>query len=137
MNCSAYLEKDAREKMLHATSLANLTIHTLDPVGFETMLNSPIGGSATGIQERQGISECPRTSRAAAPVMNTETPEAAIPALFAESGSYYLLAFQPGDPRGKGKLHSVEVKVQRPGVIVPTRSVLLFRRQGHDGAYAR
>jgi len=121
MNCSAYL-KDAREKMLHATSLANLTIHTLDPVGFETMLNSPMGGSATGIQERQGDLRVLADLAGGRTIMNTETPEASIPALFAESGSYYLLAFQPSDPRGKGKLHSVEVKVQRPGVMVRTRS---------------
>jgi hypothetical protein len=55
-------------------------------------------------------------------IMNTETPEAALPALFAESGSYYLLAFAPADPKATGKLHSIAVKVQRPDVTVRTRS---------------
>jgi len=121
MNCSAYL-KDAREKMVRATALANLTIHTLDPVGLETNLNSPMGGSLVGIQERQSDLRVPADLTGGRTVMNTETPEAALPALFSESGSYYLLAFAPADPKTNGKLHRIDVKVQRPGVVVRTRS---------------
>ncbi len=121
MNCSSYL-KDAREKMVRATSLANLTIHTLDPVGLETNLNSPMGGSLVGIQERQSDLRVPADLTGGRTVMNTEAPEAALPALFAESGSYYLLAFVPADVRANGKYHRIEVKVQRPGVVVRTRS---------------
>ncbi len=121
MNCSAYL-KDAREKMLRAVSLANLTIHTLDPVGLETTLNSPLGGSAVAIQERQSDLRVPADLAGGRTIMDTETPEAALPALFAESRSYYLLAFTPADIRPNRKLHSIEVKVQRPGVTVRTRS---------------
>ena len=39
--------------MVRATSLANLTIHTLDPVGLETEDNSPLGGSIIGQLERR------------------------------------------------------------------------------------
>ena len=121
MNCSAYL-KDAREKMLRAASLANLTIHTLDPVGLETSLNSPVGGSLVAMQERQSDLRVPADLTGGRTIMDTETPQAAMPALFAESGSYYLLAFAPADPRANGKLHSIEVKVQQRGVVVRTRS---------------
>jgi VWFA-related protein len=121
MNCSAYL-KDAREKMRRAASLANLTIHTLDPVGLETSLNSPMGGSAVGIQERQADLRVPADLTGGRTIMNTAAPEAAIPTLFAESSSYYLLAFTPADPGPNGKLHSIEVKVNRPGISVRTRS---------------
>jgi hypothetical protein len=54
--------------------------------------------------------------------MNTETPEALMPAVFAESGSYYLLAFAPADAKANGRLHKIDVKVDRPGVNVRTRS---------------
>ena len=50
--CSAYL-KTAREKMERAASLANLTIHALDPVGMETEWNSPMGGSLIGQMDRR------------------------------------------------------------------------------------
>jgi VWFA-related protein len=121
MACAARL-KDARQKMVRATSLANLTIHTLDPVGIETSLNSPMGGSLTGIQERQADLPVLADLTGGRTVMNTEAPEAALPALFAESHSYYLLAFAPADPRANGKLHKIEVKVERPDVTVRTRS---------------
>jgi VWFA-related protein len=134
-NCSAYL-KDAREKMLRATSLANLTIHTLDPVGLETSLNSPLGGSMTGVQERQADLRVLADLTGGRTIMDTETPEAAMPALFAETGSYYLLAFMPADPRPNGKLHSIQVKVNHPGVTVRTRSGYYAgdtRREGRSG----
>ena len=119
--CSAPLD-DAREKMVRAASLANLTIQTFDPVGLETRLNSPLGGSMAGQRERQEGLAVPADLTGGRTVMNTETPEAHIPAVFAESRSYYLLAFAPSDPRPSGKLHKIEVKVDRPGVTVRTRT---------------
>jgi VWFA-related protein len=119
--CSTYL-KDAREKMVRAISLANLTIHTLDPVGMETSLNSPLGGSLQGIRERQSDLAVLADLTGGRTVMNTDAPEAQLPALFAESHSYYLLAFAPADPKASGRLHKIDVKVDRPGVTVRTRS---------------
>lgn len=118
--CSAPL-KDAREKMVRATSLANLTIHTLDPVGMETASNSPLGGSLQGMRERQDDLAVLADLTGGRTVMNTGAPEAQLPALFAESHSYYLLAFAPADPKAS-RLHKIEVKVDRPGVTVRTRS---------------
>jgi len=114
--------RDAREKMLRATSLANLTIHTLDPVGIESAGNSPLGGSLVGIQERQHDLPVLADLTGGRTVMNTEAPEAQLPALFGESHAYYLVAFAPADPSTTGKLHKIEVKVSRPGVTVRTRS---------------
>jgi len=114
--------RDAREKMLRATSLANLTIHTLDPVGIESAANSPLGGSPIGIQERQHDLPVLADLTGGRTVMNTEAPEAQLPALFDESRAYYLVAFAPADASASGKLHKIEVKVSRPGVTVRTRS---------------
>ena len=55
-------------------------------------------------------------------VMNTGTPEAHLPDVFAESNSFYLLAFAPADRQTNGKYHKIEVKVNRPGASVRTRS---------------
>src|SRR4029453_1508709 len=119
--CSAVL-KSARAKMERATALANLTIHTLDSVGVETESNSPLGGSAAGIHERQDDLRLLADLTGGRTVMNTGTPEAHLPAVFAESHSYYLLAFAPADRQAIGKYHKIEVKVNRPGVSVRTRS---------------
>jgi hypothetical protein len=119
--CAAPLQ-DAREKMVRAASLANLTIQTFDPVGLETSMNSPLGGSMAGQMERREGLAVPADLTGGRTVMNTETPEALVPAVFAESGSYYLLAFAPADPKANGRVHKIDVKVDRPGVNVHTRS---------------
>jgi VWFA-related protein len=119
--CSGPLD-EARETMVRATSLANLTIHTLDPVGLETQTNSPLGGSIVGQMERRDGLAVPADLTGGRAVMNTETPEAFIPDVFAESHSYYLLAFAPAEPKANGKQHRIQVKVDRPGVNVRARS---------------
>jgi VWFA-related protein len=119
--CSAPLD-DAREKMVRAAALANLTIQTFDPVGLETQTNSPLGGSKAGQLERRDGLAVPADLTGGRTVMNTETPEAHIPAVFAETDAYYLLAFAPADTRANGRVHKIEVKVDHPGVNVRTRS---------------
>ena len=119
--CGSYL-KDARGKMDRATSLANLTIHTIDPVGMENDGNSPMGGSIMGQMDRRDDLAALADTTGGRAVMNTNAPETLVPALFAESHSYYLLAFSPSDLNAKGKFHRIEVKVNRPGVNVRTRA---------------
>ncbi len=113
--CSAPL-KDAREKMTRATSLANLAVHTLDPVGMETAGNSPLGGALDAMRERQDDLKLLADITGGRTVMSTNAPEALLPAVFAESQSYYLLAFAPADRAANGKYHKIDVKVNRPGI---------------------
>ena len=108
--------------MVQATSLANLTIHALDPVGLETEGNSPMGGALIGQMERRDDLMVLAESTGGRAVLNTNAPEDHVPAVFAESHSYYLLAFAPADPKANGRLHKIEVKVNRPGVSVRTRA---------------
>jgi hypothetical protein len=54
-------------------------------------------------------------------ITQTNAPEAQIPALFAETQSYYLLAFTRGGSKD-GSFHKISVKVNRPDVNVQTRS---------------
>ena len=91
-------------------------------MGLETQTNSPLGGSITGQMERRDGLAVPADLTGGRTVMNTETPEAFIPAVFAESGSYYLLAFAPAEPKANGKQHKIQVKVDRPGVNMRARS---------------
>src|SRR4051812_18462069 len=119
--CSAQLE-DAREKMVRATSVANLTVHVLDPVGLETAANSPLGGSSIGQMERRdGLAVLADLTGGRA-VLNTNAPEARVPEVFAESHSYYLLGFPAADTTAHGRFHKIEVKVNRPGISVHTRA---------------
>ena len=119
--CAAPL-KSAREKMERSTSLANLTIHTVDPVGLESEANSPLGGAKIAMLERQDDLKALADMTGGRSVMHTGAPEEHLPDLFAESHAYYLLAFAPVDRVANGKYHKIEVKVNRPGVSVRTRS---------------
>jgi VWFA-related protein len=119
--CSAFL-KDARDKMVRATSLANLAIHVLDPVGIETESNSPLGGSIAGQLERRDDLSVLADLTGGRAVLNTNAPQDHVAAILDESHSYYLLAFAPADRNAKGKFHKIEVKVDRPGVSVRTRA---------------
>jgi hypothetical protein len=121
MACAAPL-RDARESMLRAVNAANLTIHTIDPVGIETPGNSPMGGSLEGMRVRRDELGSLADMTGGRTITQTETPETQIPALFGESQSYYLLAFAPGEPEADGKFHPLSVKVNRPDVTVRTRS---------------
>jgi len=121
MACAAPL-RDARESMQRALAAANLTIHTIDPVGIETPMNSPLGGSLEGMRVRRDELGSLADMTGGRTITQTETPEAQIPALFGESQSYYLLAFAPGEPKADGKFRSVSVKVNRPDAAVRTRS---------------
>jgi VWFA-related protein len=137
MACAAPL-RDAHEAMQRAVSTANLTIHAIDPVGLETSLNSPLGGSAQGMRVRRDELGSLADMGGGRFITQTETPETQIPALMDESQSYYLVAFAPAVAKADGRFHAVSVKVNRPNVSVRTPSGYYAggRRDGHRGASA-
>jgi VWFA-related protein len=114
--------KEARERMARAAGLANLTIHVVDPVGLETLMTSPLGGASPDtIQERQANLHQPADMTGGRTVLNTNTPESAVPAILDESQAYYLLGFAASDATST-RLHRIEVKVNRPNVQVHARN---------------
>ena len=121
MACAAPL-RHARESMQRSLAAANLTIHTIDPVGIETPGNSPMGGALEGMRVRRDELSSLADMTGGRTIMQSATPETQIPALLGESQSYYLLAFAPGESKADGKFHNISVKVNRPDVAVRTRS---------------
>jgi VWFA-related protein len=119
-SCSQLL-KEARERMAKAAGLANLTIHVVDPVGLETLDHSPLGGASVDtMMTRQADLHVPADMTGGRTVLNTNTPEASVPAILDESQSYYLLGFSASDAASSA-LHRIEVRVNRPGVQVRAR----------------
>lgn len=55
-------------------------------------------------------------------IVNTNDFEPGINQIFAENASYYLLGYAAPDRNGPGSLHRLEVRVNRPGTSVRTRS---------------
>jgi len=64
--------------------------------------------------------------------MNTNGPDVAVPQLFRESDSYYLIGFRPADPAASGKFHRITVKTTRRGLDVRARSGYTAPAAGTD-----
>jgi VWFA-related protein len=112
----AFSLRMAREKLTRAAGLANLTIHTLNPMGLTTGGAGPVGHLLADLTGGRAIA-------------STNAPEAVVPAIFHESASYYLIGFQPADPSDTGT-HRLEVKVDRDEVLVRART-------GYDSSSTR
>ena len=119
--CAGQLN-EARQKMERAARLANLTVDSLDPVGLTSGANDPLGGGIFWLTKRQNDLHLMPDATGGRTVVNTNAPEAQVPAIFEESHSYYLLAFSPANHGTDGKTHSIDVQVKRSGVAVQARN---------------
>jgi VWFA-related protein len=135
--CQAYLEP-ATKAMVHATQLASVTVHTVDPNSLETtnvhagddfMPDRPISEAAAEQEranraqliERQQSLQTVADWTGGRAILNTNRPEETVRPILDESSAYYLLAFETPDVKPDGRFHEVTVRVNRPDVQVRTR----------------
>jgi VWFA-related protein len=121
-----------RGRLFDALSRSNITVNVLDPVGLQTLTKTadafPAPGNPAYAQrvgpniERQEELKVLPTYTGGQTLLNTNAPEAAIPRLFDETRSYYLLAYQSADTKRDGTKRSIRVKVNRPDAIVRSRT---------------
>jgi VWFA-related protein len=125
--------RPCREKLLGELADSNVTVQAVDPVGLLTLA---VGADYTThnrvtpeLQQRWGRQNQNRIDAlrvlpsltGGRLVANTNTPQNAMPAIFAESQSYYLLGFEPASPVTKNA-HAIRVEVRRRGVTVHWRN---------------
>jgi VWFA-related protein len=135
--CNTYLEPATR-KMVQATQLANVTVHTIDPNALETTNvhagddfkpDAPISEAAASQEkanrahliERQQSLQTVADWTGGRAVLNTNVPEASVRPILDESSAYYLLAFQTSEVKRDGRFHPITVRVNRADVQVRTR----------------
>jgi VWFA-related protein len=118
--------REARTKLFRAAEVANLTIHAIDPSGLESLAptagqRGPRSYSAMGLLVRQGnlMSLADHTGGVA--VLNTNAPQQRLGSVLGESSAYYVLGFEPANPRADGRFHEIKIKVNRPGTTVLAR----------------
>jgi len=134
----------ARQRMLDAMDLSNLTVHSIDPRGLESIgpqtrasepgdqRGLPEGAAAamrraahhaetTGTLEIQGTLHVLPDLTGGRTVVNRNLPEELVPAIFRESEAYYILGFEAATEGRSGASRSIEVKVARGDVSVSTR----------------
>ena len=135
VGCESRL-RDAREEMFSAVDRANLTIHSLDPSGLvnigpvtrpsSTLRGVDVADAAAGAMkdhlQRQGALKVLPDRTGGRAVMNTNGPDLAVPEIFRETDSYYLIGFRPADPSPNGRFHQITVKTARRGLAVHARS---------------
>jgi VWFA-related protein len=141
---------DRTQEVFRRAQVANVTIYPVDPTGLDGMrqfirLRLQSAGAATGLVvgaspdsffwEQALVTFTARKTNAlqdfltmtaantgGRTVMNTNDVEPGIAGIFEENTSYYLIAFEPANPAADGRLHKLQVKVDRPDVEVRTRS---------------
>lgn len=134
--CFDIVEKP-RAAMMRELEMSNITVHTIDPAGLITTFpgaDFTTHGSGRGLegtissfrredQQRIDNLKVLPAHTGGRTVVHTSDPAAEVPAILAESGSYYLLGFEPrATPQADGAFHPIEVRVKRRNVTVHTRS---------------
>lgn len=117
----------AMREMLTATQRANLVIYPVGPGGV-----LPPGGpfsASTGkvpsrlidVPDNPGVLMDLAAATGGHAVFNDNEPALEVPSLVAETGSYYLLGFTPGEAPADGRPRRIEIAVNRPDVEVRSR----------------
>jgi VWFA-related protein len=108
---------DRTMQVLAAAQRANVNIYTLDPCG----LRVPFSATCAPGLEQEFLKDLSHATGGRAAVDSNDLGPA-VEQIFIENGSYYLLGFASTNPSQDGKFRRLEVKVNRPGVEVRSRS---------------
>jgi len=121
---------DRLNNVFRKAQLANVNIYPVDPAGLggmEAHIEAQrFMGRAVPAYERANnyldFLESVAENTGGQAFTNTNEFETGIEQIFAENGSYYLLGFYPTDARSDGRYRRLEVRVNRPGLTVRSRS---------------
>jgi VWFA-related protein len=115
--------------------LANVSIYAFDPGGLDGVANYLSTRGPGGGMQRMDIVAAQASARLRTDYLHvvadntggfvavdTNAPGASVAAAFQENGSYYLVGYRSPRDRTDGKYHRVEVKVNKPGVTVRSRT---------------
>lgn len=112
-------------RMFDRAARANVNVYTVDACGLRAPMpparfgtRVPTCQPGLEIEYLQAVA----ANTGARPVINTNEFDTGVAAIFQENASYYLLGFQQPGGAQPGKLRRLEVKVDRPNVIVRARN---------------
>lgn len=116
-------------EMFSLLQRANVTVTTFDPAGLRTQAPWPM------LRSRSAVAEWNRADRVEVDelralaentggrtIMGMNDPERIVPDLFQELSHYYLLGYESSNQSTDGRFRKVQVRVNRPGTDVLTRS---------------
>jgi VWFA-related protein len=109
---------DTRRTFERAAGEANITVHSLDPAGLG---GDPPLGAARERERLDSLAVLPDMTGGRT-VQGTNAPEALVPAILEESGSYYVLGFTPASITADGRPRHLDVRVRPKGLLVKART---------------
>jgi len=116
----------ARRRTLRAADVGNLTIHVMDPQGLPTLPDFDASRSSgperdTSADLRRMSNLSAYTGKTGGRLVTENRASEVVSEVFRESGSYYVLGFQPAYTKSDGRFRRITVKVNRPKVTVQSR----------------
>lgn len=108
------------QQMFALAQRANVNVYTIDTCGLRLPPEAGVKTCFAGIEQEYLRDLAHATGGRAAIDMNDVGP--AVEQIFIENDSYYLLGFASTNPRQAGRTRRLEVKVNRPGLEVRTRT---------------
>jgi hypothetical protein len=123
MGVSGQLQQQLLE-LFRLARLSNVNVYTFDPAGLDGLANY-FFTHPDALPDARASSDYLRvvaSNTGGRATLDTNGAEQGIAEMIRESGSYYLLAYQSTNPRKDGKYRKVDVRVDRPGLTVRTRS---------------
>jgi VWFA-related protein len=136
-NNSAVMIQTRMQDLIRATTKANAVIYTIDPRGLMGLSDGSIELTSIGPEENQpnlserGLQNENRLARESLQDLAGGTGGFAIVSsnnfagnydrIVQENSSYYMLSYNPPNPKRDGKFHNINVRVKRPGLTVRAR----------------
>jgi VWFA-related protein len=99
-------------EILEAAQRSNISIYGIDPGGLR-IVPSPV---------RHRFLRTLSENTGGFAVLNANDPTKQIEQIYQENQHYYLLGYQPSNPRTDGRFRKIEVRVNRPDATVRTRN---------------
>jgi len=123
-------------ELFRLARLSNVNVYSFNPAGLDGLANyflshkdfSPDAGLHTDYLRVVADNTGGRA------VIDTNNADQGVAEMVRESGSYYLLAYQSSNPKKDGHYRMVDVRVDRPGLTVRTRSGYDAPREAKAGA---
>ena len=115
--------RTALEDMFRDAARANVNVYTVDACGLRTdplPIKYPVPRCVPGAEVNYLLGIAANTGGRA--IVNTNDFNPGLDRIFVENSSYYLLGYHPTNTRQDGRYRRLEVRVDRPGVEVRTRS---------------
>jgi len=126
------------QDLVRAASKSNATIYSIDPRGMLALSDASIelqgidpGDPASANLDERALNTESRLARESLQsfaeltggfaVVNTNRMANAFDRILDENSSYYMLAYYPPNPKRDGKYHNLNVRVNRPGLMVRFR----------------